>query len=87
MLGGVTNETDKDAPDHFSELLAAEAYWIARAMQEQGSRFYRALGQALEAADLPNRRRIYTTWTDEVWDFYQRGQRLAAVEGGAPLPD
>lgn len=63
-------------------LLAAEPYWTARAMQEQGSRFYRALGQALEAADAPNRRLIYETWTDAVWDFYQRGLRLQEAEEG-----
>lgn len=61
-------------------LLAAQPYWIARAMQEQGSRFFRALGEALDAADLQNRRRIFETWTAECWDFYERGQRLAALE-------
>ncbi|WP_291425529.1 hypothetical protein [Deinococcus sp.] len=64
------------------ELLAAEPYWIARAMQEQGSRFYRALGSALDAADAVNRRLIYQTWPEEVWDFYQRGLCLAASEEG-----
>ncbi|RJF73054.1 hypothetical protein D3875_17400 [Deinococcus cavernae] len=62
------------------QLLDSEPYWIARAMQEQGSRFYRALGQALEAADAVNRRRIYETWTAECLDFYQRGLRLAEAE-------
>ncbi|MFC4425529.1 hypothetical protein [Deinococcus navajonensis] len=68
--------------DRLTTLLGSEPYWTARAMQEQGSRFYRALGAALEAADAVNRRRIYATWTDEVWDFYQRGQRLEAAENG-----
>lgn len=68
------------APDRLSVLLASEPYWTARAMQEQGSRFYRALGQALEAADAVNRRLIYQTWTDAVWDFYGRGLRLAHAE-------
>ncbi|MFC5849058.1 hypothetical protein [Deinococcus petrolearius] len=64
-------------------LMAAPTYWTARAMREQGSRFYRALGEALEAADAGNRRRLYAGWTDEVWDFYGRGLRLAAQEGEA----
>ncbi|WP_264777122.1 hypothetical protein [Deinococcus aetherius] len=64
-----------------STLLGSETYWTARAMREQGSRFYRALGEALEAADLGNRRRIYEGWTDELWDFYERGLRLEAEEG------
>lgn len=51
-------------------------------MREQGSRFFRALGEALDAADAGNRRRIYETWTDEVWDFYGRGLRLEAEERG-----
>ena len=50
-------------------------------MQEQGSRFYRAIGQALEAADAVNRRRIYEAWTAECFDFYQRGLKLAEAEG------
>ena len=66
--------------DHLTELLRAEPYWIARAMQEQGSRFFRALGLALEAADLPNRRLIYQTWPEACWDFYGRGLRLAEAE-------
>ena len=61
-------------------LLASETYWTARAMREQGSRFYRALGEALEAADLGNRRRLYEGWTDELWDFYGRGLRLEEAE-------
>ena len=68
--------------EKFTALLAAEPYWIARAMQEQGSRFYRALGQTLEAADTRNRRLIYATWTAECWDFYERGERLRAAEEG-----
>ncbi len=50
-------------------------------MQEQGSRFYRALGDALHAADAANRRLILTTWPDACWDFYRRGLRLRAAEG------
>ncbi|GBF04285.1 hypothetical protein DAERI_010457 [Deinococcus aerius] len=63
-------------------LLHSEPYWTVRAMREQGSRFYRALGDALEAADLANRRRIYGAWTDELWDFYERGLRLEEAERG-----
>ncbi len=63
-------------------LLTSEPYWTARAMQEQGSRFFRALGLALEAADATNRRLIYQTWTDGVWEFYQRGLHLAQHEEG-----
>ena len=66
--------------DRLAHLMAAEPYWTARAMQEQGSRFYAALGQALDAADLRNRRLLYVTWPDEIWDFYQRGLLLAAAE-------
>lgn len=62
------------------ELRDAEVYWVAKAMQEQGSRFFRALGLALEAADLTNRRTIYATWSLECWDFYQRGKVLAQKE-------
>lgn len=69
--------------DRLTILLNSEAYWTARAMREQGSRFYRALGDALEAADLGNRRRIYSNWTDELWDFYERGLRLEVVERGS----
>ena len=58
----------------------APTYWTARAMQEQGSRFFQALGLALEAADLTNRRLIYRTWPAECWDFYSRGQVLALTE-------
>lgn len=57
-------------------LLTAEPYWIARAMQEQGSRFFRALGEALDAADARNRQRIYETWPEECLDFYRRGRLL-----------
>ncbi|MFB9992159.1 hypothetical protein ACFFLM_09325 [Deinococcus oregonensis] len=68
-------------PEHrLSTLLAAEPYWTARAMQEQGSRFYAALGQALDAADLINRRLLYATWPNEIWDFYERGLLLEAEE-------
>ncbi|AFD24992.1 hypothetical protein DGo_CA1065 [Deinococcus gobiensis I-0] len=63
-------------------LMAAPTYWTARALREQGSRFYRALGEALEAADATNRRRLYAGWTDEFWDFYGRGLRLAELEEG-----
>ncbi|EYB67875.1 hypothetical protein DEIPH_ctg031orf0010 [Deinococcus phoenicis] len=66
--------------DRLQTLLHAETYWTARALREQGSRFYRALGEALEAADLGNRRRIYAAWTDELWEFYERGLRLEAAE-------
>ncbi|TDE86685.1 MULTISPECIES: hypothetical protein [Deinococcus] len=66
--------------DRLPTLLASEPYWTVRALREQGSRFYRALGEALEAADLTNRRRIYEAWTDEVWEFYERGLRLAAAQ-------
>lgn len=66
--------------DRLQQLLASEPYWTARAMQEQGSRFYRALGAALDAADAANRRLIYATWTDAVWDFYLRGRRLEEAE-------
>ncbi|MEF2277882.1 hypothetical protein V3W47_06185 [Deinococcus sp. YIM 134068] len=68
--------------DRLQVLLNSEPYWTARAMREQGSRFFRALGEALDAADPGNRRRIYATWTDEVWDFYGRGLRLAREEEG-----
>ncbi len=59
-----------------AELLAAAPYWTAHAMQEQGSRFYQHLGAALFAADLENRRRIYQTWPEACWEFYQRGLTL-----------
>ena len=61
-------------------LHGAEPYWTARAMQEQGSRFFRALGLALEAADAGNRRRILDTWPAQCWDFYGRGLELARQE-------
>ena len=70
-----------DPADRLNVLLHAEPHWTARAMQEQGSRFYRAMGTALEAADAVNRRRIYEVWTSECFDFYQRGLRLAEAEG------
>lgn len=77
----VPQEHTEEAHDtQLAELLSAEPYWTARAMQEQGSRFYRALGLALEAADAPNRRRIYETWTAPCHDFYTRGLRLAEAE-------
>lgn len=66
-----------------STLLASEPYWTALAMKTQGSRFFRALGEALDAADGMNRRRIYETWTDEVLEFYRRGLRLEAAESGS----
>ncbi|MFC4453168.1 hypothetical protein [Deinococcus sonorensis] len=62
------------------QMMRGERYWTARAMQEQGSRFFQALGHALEAADRANERRIYESWTAECWDFYQRGLTLAAAE-------
>lgn len=61
-------------------LLASEHYWTARAMKEQGSRFYRAIGEALDAADAQNRRLIYQTWPETLWDFYQRGLILEQQE-------
>jgi len=72
----MTQATD----DRLAILLRSQTYWTARAMREQGSRFYRALGEALDAADAGNRRRLYETWTDELWDFYERGLRLEAEE-------
>ena len=71
------------ADERLATLLASEPYWTARAMQEQGSRFYRHLGAALEAADAVNRRLIYQTWPDALWDFHTRGLRLEAQEAGA----
>ncbi|NTX99370.1 hypothetical protein [Deinococcus sp. JMULE3] len=68
-------------PEQRQELRTSEVYWTARAMQEQGSRFYRALGDALHAADAMNRTLILDTWPDACWDFYQRGLRLRAAEG------
>lgn len=70
-------------PSALSTLLASEPYWTALAMKTQGSRFFRALGEALDAADALNRRRIYETWTEEVWEFYRRGRRLEAAESGS----
>ncbi|SMB92309.1 hypothetical protein [Deinococcus hopiensis] len=66
--------------DRLHVLLRSQGYWTARAMREQGSRFFRALGEALDAADATNKRRIYEAWTNEVWDFYERGLRLEAAE-------
>lgn len=67
-------------------LMQSEPYWTALAMKEQGSRFFRCLGAALDAADAVNRRLIYETWLDALWDFYGRGQRLEAAEA-TPLPE
>ena len=64
-------------------LLASEPYWTALAMKTQGSRFFRALGEALDAADAVNRRRIYDTWPEEMLEFYRRGLRLEAAESGS----
>ncbi|WP_424952082.1 hypothetical protein [Deinococcus sp.] len=66
--------------DPLGPLMTAPAHWTARAMQEQGSRFFQALGAALDAADLHNRRLIYRTWPAECQDFYRRGLLLAAEE-------
>ena len=66
--------------DQLRELLASEPYWTAKAMQEQGSRFYRALGTALDAADAVNRRRIYETWTGGVGLL--RARKTARSAGG-----
>ncbi|GHF30568.1 hypothetical protein HNQ07_000705 [Deinococcus metalli] len=66
--------------DRLAELLASEPYWTALAMKTQGSRFHRALGDALEAADATNRRLLYQTWPEAFWDFYGRGRRLEAGE-------
>lgn len=72
--------TDVPPEDRLAVLLAAEPYWIARAMQEQGSAFYQKLGEALDRADVLNRRRVYETWTEAIWDFYRRGLELEARE-------
>lgn len=69
-----------DTQDRLSELLHAEVYWTARAMREQGSHFFQKLGEALERADAGNRRKIYATWTEELYDFYRRGVLLAQTE-------
>ncbi|WP_309571501.1 hypothetical protein [Deinococcus sp.] len=66
--------------DRLSTLLASEPYWTAHALKTQGSRFHRALGDALDAADAANRRKLYQTWTAEFWDFHGRGLRLKAGE-------
>gem|GEM_PF-2396599 len=70
------------ADQRLAVLMAAPVYWTARAMQEQGSRFFQAIGAALNAADLGNRRLIYATWPDECWDFYGRGLLLEAAGDG-----
>ncbi|WP_425148100.1 hypothetical protein [Deinococcus sp.] len=70
------NGSQIQAGGQVQALINSEPYWTARAMQEQGSRFFQCLGQALDAADLSNRRRIYATWPAECWDFYQRGLLL-----------
>lgn len=49
-------------------------------MREQGSAFFQKLGEALERADARNRRKIYETWTHEVYDFYRRGLQLVQSE-------
>ena len=64
------------------ELMRAETYWTALAMQRQGSRFFQHLGHALSAADVGNRRRIYLSWPEECWDFYRRGLVLRGNEEG-----
>ena len=69
-----------NADSRLETLLTAPPYWIAHAMQQQGSRFFQHLGAALAAADTANRRRIYMTWPGECWDFYQRGLVLQEVE-------
>ena len=80
-LGVTSPETPRPGTpeSRLDTLLAAPGYWTARAMQEQGSRFYQAIGMALNAADAHNRRLIYATWPDECWDFYQRGRILEAA--------
>ncbi|MGI8748131.1 MAG: hypothetical protein ACR2J4_07285 [Deinococcus sp.] len=62
-------------------LLRSGGYLTARAMQEQGSRFYARLGAALEAADRENCRLIYATWPDACWDFHLRGLALERASG------
>ncbi|WP_027481348.1 hypothetical protein [Deinococcus pimensis] len=69
-----------DREDRLDVLMRSEPYWTARAMREQGSAFYQKLGEALERADLANRRRLYGAWLDEFEDFHARGLRLAAEE-------
>ncbi|WP_420596844.1 hypothetical protein [Deinococcus sp.] len=71
-----------DDDTRLETLLTAAPYWIAHAMQQQGSRFFQHLGAALAAADPANRRLIYQTWPADCWDFYQRGLVLQAVEEG-----
>lgn len=80
MMWGMTDE------ERLQTLMEAESYWTALAMKEQGSRFYRAIGDALSAADALNRRLIYETWLDTIWDFYLRGLRLEAADA-SPLPE
>ncbi len=82
----MTDSTDQLANDQWAThqlttMLSAPGYWTARAMQEQGSRFFQAIGAALDASDMQNRRRIYQTWPAECWDFYGRGLLLEAREG------
>jgi len=80
--GTAAGEVPADAERRVQVLMRSVTYWTARAMQEQGSRFYRAIGQALDAADAGNRRVIYAAWPDECWDFYLRGLTLQAQEEG-----
>ncbi|WP_407570790.1 hypothetical protein [Deinococcus altitudinis] len=75
----MTDFPDGALQSQLRTLMDAPTYWTARAMQEQGSRFFQALGVALEAADLGNRRTIYRTWPAECWDFYGRGRVLEAA--------
>ncbi len=79
---GMTDPQATPPAGQLGILMAAHVYWTARAMQEQGSRFFRAIGAALEASDAHNRRLIYQTWPAECWDFYQRGRLLEAAEPG-----
>ncbi|AZI41450.1 hypothetical protein EHF33_00680 [Deinococcus psychrotolerans] len=75
--------TEPSQPEtQLQTLLDSPPYWIAHAMQEQGSRFFQHLGAALAAADLANRRLIYQTWPAECWDFYLRGLTLQRAEEG-----
>lgn len=89
---GVTSSPEPGSPEDrlavltaqlMAQLTAQPPYWMALAMQEQGSRFFQHLGAALAAADPANRRRILQTWPDECWDFYQRGLVLEQSAGDA----